>query len=193
MSTAPDAGAPPRSARRARVVVRGVVQGVGFRPFVYGLASELGLAGHVTNTGDGVVAEVEGPVRAVDLFCARLAPGAPPLAIVESVEASEVPATGGSGFRIAPSRGGDQVRTLVAPDTATCHDCLAELADPADRRHRHPFITCTHCGPRFTIVTGTDSGIPLQCAEKLAGRRAQALRKQPAWRARARRDARRAG
>ncbi|MEV5643888.1 carbamoyltransferase HypF [Streptomyces flaveolus] len=176
MSTAPDAGAPPRSARRARVVVRGVVQGVGFRPFVYGLATELGLAGHVTNTGDGVVAEVEGPARAVDLFCARLAPGAPPLAIVESVETSEVPATGGSGFRIAPSRAGDQVRTLVAPDTATCHDCLAELADPADRRHRHPFITCTHCGPRFTIVTGlpydrahtTMAGFPLcpDCARE---------------------------
>ncbi|MEU9589229.1 carbamoyltransferase HypF [Streptomyces sp. NPDC048219] len=154
MSTARDAGAPPRSARRARVVVRGVVQGVGFRPFVYGLATELGLAGHVTNTGDGVVAEVEGPQSAVDLFCARLGPGAPPLAIVETVETSALPATGGSGFRIVPSRTGGRVRTLVSPDTATCPDCLAELADPTDRRHRHPFITCTHCGPRFTIVTG---------------------------------------
>ncbi|MGV9289402.1 carbamoyltransferase HypF [Streptomyces sp. NPDC003719] len=179
MSTAPDAGAPPRpagSARRARAVVRGVVQGVGFRPFVYGLATGLGLAGHVTNTGDGVVAEVEGPATAVDLFLVRLGPGAPPLAIVESVETSELPATGDSGFRIVPSRAGDRVRTLVAPDTATCHDCLAELADPTDRRHRHPFITCTHCGPRFTIVTGlpydrahtTMAGFPLcpDCARE---------------------------
>ncbi|WP_346010713.1 carbamoyltransferase HypF [Streptomyces sp. SID5910] len=141
--------------RRARVVVRGVVQGVGFRPFVYGLAVESGLAGHVTNTGDGVVVEVQGAAGAVDRFRARLAAEAPPLAVVESVEAGELPVVAGeSGFRIVPSRADGPVRTLVAPDTATCDDCLAELADPADRRHRHPFITCTHCGPRFTIVTG---------------------------------------
>ncbi|MFI8950154.1 carbamoyltransferase HypF [Streptomyces sp. NPDC053750] len=175
MSTTPDTGAPPRDdqpARRARVVVRGVVQGVGFRPFVYGLATDLRLAGHVTNTGDGVVVEVEGPAVAVDRFCASLAPDAPPLAVVESVEETEVPATEESGFSILPSRDGDRVRTLVAPDTATCRDCLTELADPTDRRHHHPFITCTHCGPRFTIVTGlpydrahtTMAGFPL-CAD----------------------------
>jgi len=159
--------APP--VRRVRAVVRGVVQGVGFRPYLYGLASELRLAGHVANTGDGVVVEVEGEAAAVDRFCARIAPEAPPLAVVESVDTTDLPPTGGSGFGIVPSRASGPVRTLVAPDTATCGDCLAELADPADRRHRHPFITCTHCGPRFTIVTGlpydrehtTMAGFPL--------------------------------
>ncbi|GAA3506417.1 carbamoyltransferase HypF [Streptomyces prasinosporus] len=180
MSTAPGVHhAPARDARpvrRARVVVRGVVQGVGFRPYVYGLATDLRLAGHVTNTADGVVAEVEGDPSAVDRFCARLAPGAPPLARVESVEATEVPAKRESGFGIVASRAGGPVRTLVAPDTATCRDCLAELGDPADRRHGHPFVTCTHCGPRFTIVTGlpydrahtTMAGFPLcpDCARE---------------------------
>ncbi|MCZ2526356.1 carbamoyltransferase HypF [Streptomyces sp. HB2AG] len=140
--------------QRRRVTVRGVVQGVGFRPFVHALATGLGLAGHVANTGEGVVAEVEGPPGAVAAFCDRLAAQAPPLAVVESVDHREVAATGGTGFAILASRAGGAGRTLVPPDTATCGDCLAELADPADRRHRHPFITCTHCGPRFTIVTG---------------------------------------
>ncbi|MFI1422142.1 carbamoyltransferase HypF [Streptomyces sp. NPDC020731] len=169
---APDGG----PVRRVRVVVRGVVQGVGFRPFVYGLATGLGLAGHVTNTGDGVVVEVEGALSAVDRFCARLAPDAPPLAVVESVETTGLPVTRESGFGIVASRAGGPVRTLVAPDTATCRDCLAELGDPGDRRHGHPFITCTHCGPRFTIVTGlpydrahtTMAGFPLcpDCARE---------------------------
>jgi hydrogenase maturation protein HypF len=139
---------------RRRVTVRGVVQGVGFRPFVYTLATGLGLAGHVTNTGEGVVAEVEGPPGAVDLFCLRIADQAPPLAVVESVDHRQIALAGGSGFTILRSSGGGPATTLVSPDIATCADCLAELADPADRRHRHPFITCTNCGPRFTIVTG---------------------------------------
>ncbi|MBV7700135.1 carbamoyltransferase HypF [Streptomyces sp. TRM70350] len=177
MSTTPEVDAVPDvrtapAARRARVVVRGVVQGVGFRPYVYGLATDLRLAGHVTNTGDGVLVEVEGAPEAVDRFCTRIAPDAPPLAMVESVQATDLPPAGGSGFTIIPSRATGSVRTLVAPDTATCADCLAELTDPADRRHRHPFITCTHCGPRFTIVTGlpydrehtTMAGFPL-CPE----------------------------
>ncbi|MEU9860578.1 carbamoyltransferase HypF [Streptomyces sp. NPDC047971] len=154
MTTARPGTAPETAAARSRVVVRGVVQGVGFRPFVYALATGLRLSGHVTNTTDGVVAEVEGAAEDVAAFCARLASDAPPLARVESVEAAEMTVSGGSGFTIVPSRQGGAVRTLVPPDTATCVDCLAELADPADRRHLHPFITCTHCGPRFTIVTG---------------------------------------
>ncbi|MFF3895466.1 carbamoyltransferase HypF [Streptomyces sp. NPDC001812] len=164
--------------RRSRVVVRGVVQGVGFRPYLYTLATELRLSGHVTNTADGVVVEVEGDPSSVDRFCARIAPDAPPLALVESVDATEVPTTGADGFAIVPSRAGGPARTLVSPDTATCDDCLAELTDPADRRHRHPFITCTHCGPRFTIVTGlpydrdhtTMAGFPLcaDCAREYA-------------------------
>ncbi|MFF4007387.1 carbamoyltransferase HypF [Streptomyces sp. NPDC001717] len=140
--------------QRRRVLVRGVVQGVGFRPYVYTRATGLGLAGHVTNTPEGVVAEVEGAAAAVAAFCERLAADAPPLAVVDAVDHCELPVAGGRGFTIVASRSGGPARTLVSPDVATCADCLAELADPADRRHRHPFITCTHCGPRFTIVTG---------------------------------------
>ncbi|MFC9292576.1 carbamoyltransferase HypF [Streptomyces sp. NPDC057011] len=140
--------------QRRRILVRGVVQGVGFRPYVYTRATGLGLAGHVTNTPEGVVAEVEGAPAAVSAFCERLAADAPPLAVVDTVDHCELPVAGGAGFTIVASRSGGPARTLVSPDVATCADCLAELADPADRRHRHPFITCTHCGPRFTIVTG---------------------------------------
>lgn len=153
MSAAPPAvaGDPPQ---RRRVTVRGVVQGVGFRPYLYGLATALDLSGHVTNTPEGVVAEIEGAPTAVARFCERIAGEAPPLARVESVEHREVPVAGGTAFTILASHTGGPARTLVSPDTATCADCLRELADPADRRHRHPFVNCTHCGPRFTIVTG---------------------------------------
>lgn len=164
--------------QRRRVTVRGVVQGVGFRPYVYTRAIGLGLAGHVTNTAEGVVAEVEGAPSAVAEFCDRLAAEAPPLAVVDTVDHDEVPAVGGAGFTIVASRTGGPARTLISPDMATCADCLAELADPADRRHRHPFITCTHCGPRFTIVTAlpydrpntTMAGFPMcpDCAREYA-------------------------
>jgi len=147
------ATAPATAAARRRITVRGVVQGVGFRPFVHALATELGLTGHVTNTGEGVVAEVEGAVAALDLFGRRIGADAPPLAVVEAVDAEDVAVRGDAGFRILPSRADGLPRTLVSPDAATCDACLAELTDPADRRHRHPFLTCTHCGPRFTIVT----------------------------------------
>jgi hydrogenase maturation protein HypF len=148
-----DSGAAVAQVVRRRVTVRGVVQGVGFRPYVYTLATGLGLAGHVANTGGGVVAEVEGPEDAVLRFCDRLADEAPALAAVERVDHRDLAASGGRGFTILASRGGS-VSTLIPPDTATCADCLAELADPADRRFRHPFISCTACGPRFTIVSG---------------------------------------
>ncbi|MDX3244337.1 carbamoyltransferase HypF [Streptomyces sp. ME18-1-4] len=139
---------------RRRVTVRGVVQGVGFRPYLYGLANGLALTGHVTNTPDGVVVEIEGTPGAVALFCDRIAAQAPPLARVDSVDHQEMPPAGGTAFTILASRTDGPARTLVSPDCATCADCLAELADPADRRYRHPFVNCTHCGPRFTIVTG---------------------------------------
>ena len=142
-----------RPALRREVTVRGVVQGVGFRPYVYGLATSLGLAGHVTNTGSGVLIEVEGPHDVVDEFCVRVPVEAPVLARVESVELRELIPSGTDGFSILSSRGA-AAGTIVPPDTATCADCLAEFRDPADRRYRHPFITCTNCGPRFTIVTG---------------------------------------
>jgi hydrogenase maturation protein HypF len=137
--------------RRLGCTVRGVVQGVGFRPFVYALARELALSGSVANTADGVVIEVEGSPAAVAEFRARLGTHAPPLARVEEIISVVLPCRGGTDFVITESAGGPG-RTLVSPDVATCADCLAELADPADRRHRHAFISCTNCGPRFTIV-----------------------------------------
>ncbi|MFF7725507.1 carbamoyltransferase HypF [Streptomyces sp. NPDC008001] len=162
---------------RRRLVVRGTVQGVGFRPFVHGLAGELGLSGYVVNHTGGVVTEVEGAPEPVRAFCERLAAAPPPLAVIASVAQLDLPVLGGDGFSILPSEAGAG-RTGVPPDAAVCADCLAELADPADARHRHPFITCTHCGPRFTIVTGlpydrprtTMAGFPLceRCAAQYA-------------------------
>ncbi|MGW9024001.1 carbamoyltransferase HypF [Streptomyces sp. NPDC055722] len=149
----PAAVAVPTSLRR-RVTVRGVVQGVGFRPYVYTLATGLGLYGHVTNTPQGVVVEIEGAPEAIAGFCDRIAREVPPLARVDRVEHEEVPVTGDTAFAILASRTDGPAGTLIPPDTATCAACLRELADPADRRHRHPFVNCTHCGPRFTIVTG---------------------------------------
>ncbi|MDF2969079.1 MAG: (NiFe) hydrogenase maturation protein HypF [Nocardioidaceae bacterium] len=138
---------------RRRFQVTGMVQGVGFRPFVYVAGTELGLTGSVANDASGVVVEVEGPRPAVDELGRRLSRDAPPLAVVESVSATELPVVGGTGFAIAGShRGRTSGRTLAGPDVATCADCLRELADPADRRYRHPFISCTNCGPRFTII-----------------------------------------
>jgi hydrogenase maturation protein HypF len=139
---------------RTAVRVEGIVQGVGFRPFVYGLATRLGLAGLVGNDADGVFAEIEGDPAAVARFLAALEQQAPPLARIDKITTRELALAGSSGFVIAPSpAAGPSRRALVSADTATCADCLAELADPGDRRHDYPFINCTNCGPRFTIVT----------------------------------------
>lgn len=146
--------APTAQAVRRRVVVRGTVQGVGFRPYVHRLASDLALAGFVSNTASGVLIEVEGPPVGVADFCDRLATQPPPLACVTGVGFEELPVTGADDAFTIRSTDRSPGRTLLPPDTATCADCLRELADPADRRHRHPFVTCTHCGPRFTIATG---------------------------------------
>jgi hydrogenase maturation protein HypF len=146
---------------RAAVRVEGVVQGVGFRPFVYSLATRLGLAGWVGNDVDGVFAEVEGPAAGVREFLGLLETGAPPLARVDRVTATTMSPNGAPGFAIAPSDPTGRRRALVAADSATCRDCVAELADPADRRFGYPFINCTNCGPRFTIVTGVPYDRPL--------------------------------
>ncbi|MGW2719323.1 carbamoyltransferase HypF [Streptomyces sp. NPDC001492] len=146
--------APAAQAVRRRVVVRGTVQGVGFRPFVHRLATELALAGFVSNTASGVLIEVEGPPDGVARFCGLLAAEPPPLAVVTGVGVEDLPATGADDAFTIRATERSTGRTLLPPDTATCEDCLRELADPADRRHRHPFVTCTHCGPRFTIATG---------------------------------------
>jgi hydrogenase maturation protein HypF len=137
---------------RTAVRVTGVVQGVGFRPFVYGLATSLGLTGLVGNDVDGVFAEVEGTAEAVAKFLELLEQQAPPLARIERVTTAGLAPAGSAGFVIVPSQAAGQRHALVSADSATCDDCLRELADPADRRHEYPFINCTNCGPRFTIV-----------------------------------------
>lgn len=138
---------------RRQIRVSGLVQGVGFRPFVHQLAAATGVAGFVGNDADGVFVEVEGARAAVDTFVDRLSASAPPLARIDAVTVREVRCLGESGFRIVESDHGGTASTYVAPDTAVCDDCLAELFDPHDRRYRYPFITCTNCGPRFTITT----------------------------------------
>jgi hydrogenase maturation protein HypF len=140
------------SARRTRVRIEGAVQGVGFRPFVHRLVRDLGLSGWARNDGQGVLVEVEGTPRAVERFLARLGSEAPPLADVVRVAASDIAPAGDAGFRIVASEPSTTPTTLVPPDTAPCDACLAELFDPGDRRHRYPFVNCTACGPRFTIV-----------------------------------------
>jgi len=143
--------APPPVRRRLRV--EGVVQGVGFRPFVFGLAARHRLAGFVLNDAAGVVVEVEGPADAVAAFARALRAEAPPAARVEAIDAEEVAPRGETGFAIVASEEGEAA-TLVSPDLATCDACRRELFDPRDRRRRYPFLNCTQCGPRFTIVRG---------------------------------------
>jgi hydrogenase maturation protein HypF len=141
--------------------VEGIVQGVGFRPFVHGLATRLGLGGLVGNDADGVFAEVEGPPTAVTEFLRALERDAPPLASIERITAAPMALAGTAHFEIVASDPGGRRRTLIAPDTATCADCLRELTDPADRRFRYPFINCTNCGPRFTIIRDVPYDRPL--------------------------------
>jgi hydrogenase maturation protein HypF len=137
-------------ARRA-VRVRGTVQGVGFRPFVHRLATELGLSGSVRNDGEGVEIEVQGADEALERFQARLLAEAPALSHIDALESDTRRAQPETGFVILASRPG-AARTGVAADVAVCADCLSELFDPADRRYRHPFVNCTQCGPRYTIT-----------------------------------------
>ncbi|MFC4907108.1 carbamoyltransferase HypF [Actinomadura gamaensis] len=137
--------------RRLLLRVTGTVQGVGFRPHVHALATGLGLAGTVRNTGGRVEIDVEGDRAVLAEFRRALLADAPPLASVASVEARPLPGTGARGFAILPSAP-DAAHASVPSDTATCGDCLRELWDPADRRHRYPFINCTHCGPRYSII-----------------------------------------
>ena len=139
---------------RSRIRVAGIVQGVGFRPFVHALAAEFGLAGFVGNDESGVLIEVEGSPAALTGFVAAIRERPPALAVVTGVDVAPVAVVGDASFTIAPSSARGPGSTLISPDTATCADCLRELCDPADRRFRYPFINCTNCGPRFTIVTG---------------------------------------
>jgi hydrogenase maturation protein HypF len=146
---------------RKQISVSGMVQGVGFRPYIYRLASERRLSGSVSNTGSGVLIEVQGASEAVDDFLARLSGQAPPLARITEVSVRDLPCDGGGRFRIAASGSRQAVHTLISPDVAICAECLRELFDPADRRYQYPFINCTNCGPRFTIVRGIPYDRPL--------------------------------
>lgn len=137
---------------RARVTVRGAVQGVGFRPFVYRMAQALALSGHVSNAADGVRLEIEGSPEAVALFLDSLQQQPPPHAIIESVHTEFIPTTGHAGFSIHSSEHRARTITQVLPDLAVCPECLAEMRDPANRRYRYPFLNCTHCGPRYSII-----------------------------------------
>jgi hydrogenase maturation protein HypF len=139
---------------RQRFTVVGVVQGVGFRPFVHRIATELGLAGFVGNDSGAVFIEVQGPVARIDEFGRRLRAEAPPLARINTVSIADVDANtlGGNDFRIVDSQTAPGSTTPIPPDIAICDDCIAELFNPQDRRYRHPFVTCTNCGPRFTII-----------------------------------------
>jgi hydrogenase maturation protein HypF len=161
MARAAGAAGAAGAAVRVAVRVEGVVQGVGFRPFVYSLATGLGLGGLVGNDADGVFAEVEGPPAAVREFIRSLQRKAPPLARVDRITTAAMAPAGTTSFEIAASGPAVERRVLIAADTATCADCLRELSDPADRRFGYPFINCTNCGPRFTIVRDVPYDRPL--------------------------------
>jgi hydrogenase maturation protein HypF len=147
---------------RRRIEVSGIVQGVGFRPYIYRLATSRQLKGTIRNTAAGVTIEIQGPAKTVQDFIECLPLEAPPLARITNVTVDELPCialesgdaqiSGDGDFRIVHSREGEEVRTLISPDVAICSDCLREMFDPNDRRHLYPFINCTNCGPRFTII-----------------------------------------
>ncbi len=137
---------------RKGIDVSGIVQGVGFRPFAYRLARQCRLGGFITNTASGVSIEVEGPTEQVEEFLRRLFNEVPPLAKITQQNEQELELKGETEFEIRSSRTGDAPRALISPDVATCDDCLREMMNPRDRRFRYPFINCTNCGPRFTIV-----------------------------------------
>ncbi|HEY5311003.1 MAG TPA: acylphosphatase, partial [Pirellulales bacterium] len=156
--------------QRRAIQVRGIVQGVGFRPYVFGLASQLSLRGFVRNQAGTVSIEVEGQRDALDSFLDELTSRPPPLARIQDVSWQELDCLGQTEFRIEASQAerdspvfispdspifvSPDSPIFVSPDVGTCDACLAELFDPVDRRYRYPFINCTHCGPRLTIITG---------------------------------------
>jgi hydrogenase maturation protein HypF len=151
LASAPDTSSGLAATRRLRVVVHGAVQGVGFRPFVYRLATELRLPGWVINSAQGVFIEVEGEDRVLREFLLRLEGEKPAISFIQSLESWFLDPAGFERFEIRESSGGEKT-ALILPDLATCPDCLREVNDPADRRYRYPFTNCTNCGPRFTII-----------------------------------------
>lgn len=142
----------PAHQRRYRLAITGVVQGVGFRPFVYNLALAWGIAGAVLNSSQGVIIEAEGPEEALQAFINEIRQRPPRLARVEKITVEEIDPTGERGFCIRSSEKEKELKALVPPDVALCPDCRREIADPGDRHFGYPFTNCTNCGPRFTIV-----------------------------------------
>ena len=138
--------------RRARAIVQGIVQGVGFRPFIYNLANRHGLNGYVSNAGAGVEIEVEGEPGEIERFFRQIRARKPPLAEITHVETQYLPPLSHQGFVIRESRAEAGRAVLISPDIGVCPDCLREMADPGDRRHLYPFTNCTNCGPRYTII-----------------------------------------
>jgi hydrogenase maturation protein HypF len=141
-----------RMKSRYQVAIQGIVQGVGFRPFIYQQAVARRLTGYVTNTSHGVALEVEGEETILDDFLRAIRREAPPLSRITSLEFQPLPPRGDSEFTILKSRAQETRSALISPDVAVCPDCLRELRDPRDRRYRYPFINCTNCGPRYTII-----------------------------------------
>ncbi len=138
--------------KRLHIIVRGAVQGVGFRPFIYKLADELGLFGYVNNSSIGVIIEVEGEKKTLTEFLTRLQFERPKLSVITGMEHTYLDSTGYNKFEILKSSTEQSKTTLILPDIAVCDDCLKEMFDPNDRRYMYPFINCTNCGPRFTII-----------------------------------------
>src|SRR5512146_516330 len=151
MSQAAQIAQASSAVQRLRMVIRGAVQGVGFRPFVFRLASELNLAGWVSNTAAGVFLEVEGEPDRLREFQLRVERDKPAIAYIQSLESSFLDPIGLETFEIRESSAGKKT-VLVLPDIATCPACLADIFDPHNRRYRYPFTNCTNCGPRFTII-----------------------------------------
>jgi hydrogenase maturation protein HypF len=174
---------------RLAVRIEGVVQGVGFRPFVHALAARFELTGHVGNDAAGVFVEVEGPRPAVSGFLSAVRVEAPPLAVVDHVGTRGMVPVGSTSFDILPSRAEAAASALVSSDVATCTECLDELWDPGDRRYRYPLVNCTNCGPRFTIVCGVPYDRPFttmagftmcaDCAREYADPRDRRFHAQP--------------
>src|SRR5690349_7203013 len=155
------------TAQRLRMVIRGAVQGVGFRPFVYRLAKELELPGWVSNTAAGVFIEVEGEPDLLREFQRRVEQEKPAISFIQSLESSFLDMSGFESFEIRESSGGEKT-VLVLPDIATCPECLAEILDSTNRRYRYPFTNCTNCGPRFTIIESLPYDRPSTTMKKFA-------------------------
>jgi hydrogenase maturation protein HypF len=145
-------GTPRRIEIRRRIEIQGAVQGVGFRPFIYRIAQIAGVNGYVLNSSAGVVIEAEGDSPAIDRFLSALRDGLPPLARIDQIQIAPATPSGERGFAIRESLAAEGRFAFVPPDAATCQDCLRELTTPGDRRHHYPFINCTNCGPRYTII-----------------------------------------